>query len=357
MAHGQMIVFSDCELDLDAAELRRGGEIVAVEPQVFDLIRFFTEHAGQLVTRDDIIEGVWGGRIISDAAISTRIAAVRKALGDDGTAQRVIRTIPRRGFRFLPEVQRHVPPGPVPTERLRLKDRLALPDRPSIAILPFESVSEDAETRSFAQGLRIDIQNAMISVSGLFLIAVGSANAVGGLPSKDAAEMLGIEYLLHGQVRRAGTMLRVSVQLVEGLTDRIVWAEQYDIVVEDTFRLLDDVTGQVLTALNVHLVAGEPARIWHKALRDRRSLQVFYRGISSFFQMNQEAMSSARRDFENISNHHPHLPLGRHGFRSPTGMICSAAGRHHLEPPTTWRGNGPKRRCLWKTRTVRRVRS
>lgn len=337
MAHGQKIIFSDFELDLDAAELRRGGNVVAVEPQVFDLIRFFAEHADRLVTRDDIIEGVWGGRIISDAAISTRIAAVRKALGDDGKAQRVIRTVPRRGFRFLPEVRRDGPPAPVPGERLRLEnERLALPDRPSIVILPFESVGEDAETRSFAQGLRIDIQNAMTSVSGLFLIAVGSANAVAGLPSKDAAEMLGVEYLLHGQVRRAGTMIRVSVQLVEGLTDRIVWAEQYDRVIEDTFRLLDDVTRQVLTGLNVHLVAGEPARVWHKALQDQRSLQVFYRGISNFFQMNKEAMSSARRDFENISKHHPHLPLGptwvslTHWYDLQRGWAASPRTAHDM---------------------------
>jgi TolB-like protein len=311
MANERKIGFSDYELDLDAAELRRGGEIVAIEPQVFDLIRFFAENAGHLVTRDDIIEGVWGGRIISDAAISTRISAARKALGDDGKAQRVIRTVSRRGFRFLPEPRSEelselapmVSSGPE-------SERLALPDRPSIVVLPFESLSADVETRSFAQGLRIDIQNALIKVSGLFLIAVGSANAVAGLPSKVAAETLGVHYLLQGQLRRMGMMVRFSVQLVDGLADRIVWAEQYDRAIEDSFRFIDEVTRQVLTALNVHLVAGEPAKVWHKTLKDMKSLEVFYRGISNFFQMNQESLGSARRDFEIIAKHHPDLSLG-----------------------------------------------
>ncbi|MDH5451830.1 MAG: transcriptional regulator, partial [Paracoccaceae bacterium] len=97
------IEFADCCLDLDSLELTRGGEIQAIEPQVFDLIRYFAESDRRLLSRDDLIDGVWGGRIVSDAAISTRINMARKALGDDGKAQRIIKTVPRRGFRFVPE--------------------------------------------------------------------------------------------------------------------------------------------------------------------------------------------------------------------------------------------------------------
>ncbi|MHA1188930.1 MAG: alpha/beta fold hydrolase [Alphaproteobacteria bacterium] len=102
---GGQIRFTEFVLDQQVAELRRNSKIVAVEPQVFDLIVYLAENPGKIVSRDDLIANVWQGRIVSDAAISTRINAARKALGDDGTRQAVIKTIQRRGFRFLPEVE------------------------------------------------------------------------------------------------------------------------------------------------------------------------------------------------------------------------------------------------------------
>ncbi len=98
------LTFADCELDLSEMTLSKAGEHVPVEPQVFDLLRFFADHAGELVTRDDIIGAVWHGRVVSDAAVSTRINALRRAVGDDGRNQTILQTVPRRGFRFLPAV-------------------------------------------------------------------------------------------------------------------------------------------------------------------------------------------------------------------------------------------------------------
>ena len=102
-----LIKFDEFILDTAIAELRRGSDIVPLEPQVFDLIRYLAENAGRVVSRDDIIQGVWGGRIVSDGSISTRINAARKALGDDGKSQRLIKTVQRRGFRFIPDTQLH----------------------------------------------------------------------------------------------------------------------------------------------------------------------------------------------------------------------------------------------------------
>lgn len=99
------IRFEDFVLDLDAVELRRGDSVVPVEPQVFDLICYMAGQSGRVVSRDDIIEHVWGGRIVSEGSISTRINAARKALNDDGKQQRLIKTVPRRGFKFVGEVE------------------------------------------------------------------------------------------------------------------------------------------------------------------------------------------------------------------------------------------------------------
>jgi adenylate cyclase len=336
MTKGPVIRFSDCELYLDTLELRRNKMLVAVEPQVFDLIRFFAENSDRLVTRDDILEGVWGGRIVSDAAISTRINLARKALGDDGKSQQVIKTIPRRGFRFLPRVIKTVSSTTPVATSTTTHVPLRLPQKPSIALMPLECLSDDVETQNLAQGLRIDVQNALIRVSSLFITAIGSANAVASHTQNDAAEVLGVQYFLQGQVRRDGKLVRLSVQLIDVVDNRIVWSDQYDRKFEDTFRFLDELTSEILTAMNVHLVAGEAARVWHKTLSDLKSLEVFYRGIANFFKMTSDSMNVARRNFENIAHHHPNLSVGptwvslTHWYELQRGWATSPGNSHML---------------------------
>jgi len=306
------IEFADCCLDLDSLELIRGGAVQAIEPQVFDLIRYFAESDRRLLSRDDLIDGVWAGRIVSDAAISTRINMARKALGDDGKAQRIIKTVPRRGFRFVPESKSTAseePPAKA-TASPGSGRNPQLPSRPSIVVMPIECISDSAETRHLAQGLRIDIQNALVKASGLFLIAAGSAAAVCDRSAKEAAQILGVQYVLQGQVRRAGNLVRYTAQLVDTVTGNIVWSEQYDRQFSDAFEFLDNIVSDVLTCMNVKLVSGEEARIWHKTLSDLKSLEIFYRGIDNFFLMTKDSLASARRDFERVAQHHPDLALG-----------------------------------------------
>jgi len=309
-----LIQFDEFTMDIDTAELRRGNNVIQLEPQVFDLIRYLAENAGRVVSRDDIIQGVWGGRIVSDGSISTRINAARKALGDDGKSQRLIKTVQRRGFRFMPETHVH---GSDETDQSSHRPRdgiadekLLLPDRPSIVILPFQNLSDDPQQGYLADGLRIDIQNALVKVSGVFLIAAGSANAVGDLSPQDAAREMGVRYVLEGSVRRVGEQVRISTQLTDCQSGHILWSDQYDRIAKDTFQLLDEITAKVLTAINVKLVVGEPARVWHKTLSDLKSLENFYRGINEFFKMNGEALSHARHYFEKVTEVHPELSIG-----------------------------------------------
>lgn len=310
MAEGILFRFDDFILDPEASELRRGDKVIALEPQVFDLIGFFVKNPGKLLSRDDLIDAVWNGRIVSDAAISTRMNGARNALGDNGKAQRVIKTVSRRGFRFLPKVTIEKIGEAVAEPGADAACDLPLPSRPSIVVMPFTVPGEDPESRSMADGLRIDIQNALIKVSGLFLSAIGAANAVSVLDDVEAARRLGVQYIIHGQVRRSRTMARYSIQLVDAVNDRIIWTANYDREIADTFAVLDEVTGEVLTSLNVKLVAGEQARFWHKTLRDFNSLEVFYRGISNFFAMNAASLTIARQDFEKIAEWHADNPLG-----------------------------------------------
>lgn len=182
--------------------------------------------------------------------------------------------------------------------------------RPSIVILPFENLTGDSEQDFLADGLRIDIQNALVKVSGVFLIAAGCANAYRGKPANQATTDLGARFALTGSVRRAGDRVRISLALSDEATEEIVWAEQYDRQLGDAFVLLDEITGNVLTALNVNLVAGESAKVWHKTLKDLRSLEAFYRGIHAFFGMDKLSLSEARRQFELVSKLHPEASIG-----------------------------------------------
>src|ERR1700745_2107267 len=136
-------------LDCDLRELTRDGTIVPLQPQVFDLLRYLVEQRARVVSKDDLIGHVWENRIVSDSALNSRINAARKAIGDDGEAQRLIRTIPRKGFRFIGEVLEQAPvlaAAETPPSR-------SVPERPAIAVLAFENMSDEPEQENFCDGL------------------------------------------------------------------------------------------------------------------------------------------------------------------------------------------------------------
>jgi len=132
--------FGDYEIDVERRELRRGKKPVHVEPQVFDLLVYLVQNRDRVVSKDDLIASVWGGRIVSDSALTSRINAARTAVGDSGEDQKLIRTITRKGLRFIGTVRATNPPRPA----------LPLPDRPAIAVLPFINMSGDPEQEYFS---------------------------------------------------------------------------------------------------------------------------------------------------------------------------------------------------------------
>ena len=138
--------FEDFALDSERRELRRGDDLVAVEPQVFDLLKYLVRNCGRVVSKDDLIVAVWDGRIVSDVTIDTRVNAARRAIQDSGKDQRLIKTLPRKGIRFVGAVReerRTAEAGPAAIAAEQPIPALALPDRPSIAVLPFTNMSGD----------------------------------------------------------------------------------------------------------------------------------------------------------------------------------------------------------------------
>jgi class 3 adenylate cyclase/TolB-like protein len=187
---------------------------------------------------------------------------------------------------------------------------LPLPEKPSIVLSPFTFIGEDPAGDAFADGFRIDIQNALVKMSGLFLIAAGAANAFRGKDPIEAARLLGVRHVLEGSVRRSGERVRVNVQLTDTADSVVSWAEQYDRGVDDEFTLQDEITERVITALDVKLASGEQARVWRKCLSSPRARDLFYRGIHQFFQMNADSIAKAKGHFERIVELVPDSPLG-----------------------------------------------
>ena len=466
-----IVEFEDFVLDTDRVELRKGGVQVPVEPQVFDLIAYLATHADHVIDREELIASVWRGRIVSDAAISTRINAARRALDDDGRRQRVIKTVPRRGFRFVAEVrqesadapsgsaacfviasprptalffevgtatssahlhedreevaarfERHggrirrsvgdeihavftstdgalgaaleiqqaltaadarrpeamrtawrfalglsdaethdlletTEPGAVKLTRAahgkldghesarfdpfdvgegntvayvaRLPDEtrtdhnqhpaphcraldLPLPANPSIIILPFANLGGDDGNDHLATGIRLDVQTALVKISGLFVIAAGPANsyAARSIPVEQVGREMGVRYVLEGSVQRAGQRLRVSARLTDTSDNQVIWAERYDPSLDDELEVQDEITRRVVTALDVKLVGGEQARVWRHTLRDPHALDTFYRGLAHFMRMDAENLAVARDLFTRVFELAPDVALG-----------------------------------------------
>lgn len=267
--------FEDFSLDTELRELRRGDDIVAVEPQVFDLLAYLVRHRDRVVTKDDLINIVWNGRIVSESALTTRINASRTALGDNGEAQRLIRTLRGRGIRFVGEVRETSDASAGAVDR-----RSAAPDRPSIAVLPFENMSDDPEQEYFADGMAEEVLTALSKWRWFLVFARNSTFTFKGkaYSVRQIGEALGARYVLQGSVRREGSRVRVSAQLIEASTQRQIWAERYDRDIGDVFAVQDDIARNVVIAIDPAIQTSELNVILRKPPESMDAWDHFLRG-------------------------------------------------------------------------------
>ena len=253
-------------LDGDRRELRRGANTVNVAPQVFDLLDYLIRNRERVISKDDLIAAIWRGRIVSDAALTTRINVARAAIGDSGEAQHLIKTLPRKGFRFVGVVREEIPSsGATATVTASIeppRTALALPDRPSIAVLPFINLSGDAEQEYLADGIVEDVIIELSRFNELFVIARNSSFQYKGKATdvRKIARELGVRYVLEGSVRRSGSRIRIAAQLIDAATGAHRWAERYDRKLEDVFALQDEVVHKIATILAAHVRKAETER-------------------------------------------------------------------------------------------------
>ena len=213
----------------------------------------------RVVSKDDLIAAIWDGRIVSDAAVTTRINVARAAIGDSGEEQRLIKTLPRKGFRFVGAVREEEGPSGstaaagTPVEPGR--SALTLPDKPSIAVLPFINLSGEVGQEYLADGIVEDIITELSRFGELFVIARNSSFQYKGKAAdvRQVGHDLGVRYVLEGSVRRVGERIRISAQLIDAATGTHRWAERYDRRLEDIFAVQDEVVRTIVAILAAHV--------------------------------------------------------------------------------------------------------
>ena len=292
--------FDGYELDPATRELRHGSELVPLEPQVFDLLVYVIRNRDRVVSKDDLVEVVWGGRIVSDSTLTTRINAMRKALGDSGEEQRLIRTVARKGIRFVGAVTEGESAAPAsrPAEA-SASDRptLPLPDKPSIAVLPFQNMSGDPEQDYFADGMVEEITTALSRFHWLFVIARNSSFTYKGRHTdvKQVSRELGVRYVLEGSVRKAGTRVRITGQLIDATTGSHLWADRFDGALDDIFALQDQVTASVVSTIEPRLRQVEVERASRKPTENLDAYDLYLRALPHFETLTAEGYREALR--------------------------------------------------------------
>ena len=277
--------FEDVLFDIEHRELRRHGTLRSIEPQVFDLLIFLIQNRERVVSRDEIFKAVWHDRIVSDSVLSTRIHAARSAIGDNGVDQRLIRTLRTKGVRFVGGVQEEKRP-----ERTNLVQEihgqelsgLIVPERPTIAVLPFATMGGSLKQGDFANGLTEEL---IISLTKMAWLLVTSRNSSFAYKHKEitttqAARELGVRYMVQGSVRYASGRVRIAVQLIDALADYQLWAERYDRDLENALAVQDEIADKVVTAIAPQVYFAEDIRIQRKVARDYNAWECMVRALA-----------------------------------------------------------------------------
>jgi TolB-like protein len=300
-------VFEDYVLDQERRELTSRGQVVPIGPQVFDLLLQLVSHRDRVVSKDDLLKAVWSGRVVSESTITSHINAVRKAIGDTGEEQRLVRTVARKGYRFIGEVEDGETAGATQPDGQGFGARvpvdpnepapypLSLPDKPSITVLPFQNLSGDPEQDYFADGVVEDIIAALSRIRWLFVIARNSSFTYKGraVDVKGVSQELGVRYVLEGSVRRSGDRVRLTGQLIDATTGTHLWAERFEGTLHDIFELQDQIAESVVGAIAPQLERAEIERAKRKPTESLCAYDYYLRGMAKLHSGTREAIEEA----------------------------------------------------------------
>lgn len=299
--------FDPFELDMAKVELRADGEVRPVEPQVFALLALLVENRERLVAKDEIIEKVWEGRPISEAAVASRVKSARKALGDDGISQRFIRTIHRQGFRFVAHANVVRAANAHPRYETATVQPIGEINRPSIAVLPFRTIGVAGAYAAIADALPHELIAELARLRWLFVTARGSSFRLRGSDA-DMAEigrLLGVHYCLSGTVEIEGASLVVTVELSDTRDCGVVWAEHFAGSIDDVHQIREDIRSKILAALEIQIPLHEAALARLVVTENLDAWSAYHLGLQHMYRFNRKDNAAATALFQQAVTQDP----------------------------------------------------
>ena len=284
---------------------------LAMGSRSLDILGVLIERPGELVSRAEIISAVWPETAVEDSNLDVQIAALRRVLDQRPTEGSCIQTIRGRGYRFTAPVTRVA--ADVATASRSAGP--ALPDKPSLAVMPFQNMSGDPEQEYFADGMVEEIITALSRIRWIFVIARNSSFTYKGqaVDVKQVGRDLGVRYILEGAVRKAGNSVRISAQLIDATTGAHLWADRFDGSLEDIFELQDRVASTVAGVIEPTLQAAETARSADRPTSDLTAYDLYLRAYEMYFSSAQqipEALRLLERAIERDPRYGPALAWG-----------------------------------------------
>jgi len=300
-----LLTFRNHELDTRLFALRRDGQARQVEPLVFNLLVYLAQHRDRIVTRQELLDALWAGKVVSESTLSSCIKAARQAVGDSGEAQDCIATLPRRGYRFVAPVQEQDPPPrpatPAPAAPMPDATPAPGPRRASIAVMPFADRSPVADARGgTADALAHDVITRLAQLRSLFVIAQGTVFALNerNIGPQEAGRLLNVDYVVSGSVRRHGRQLSVTAELAETRTARIVWTENFDTRLDDAFLVLDEIGSRIVASVASEIEIAERNRAILRPPNSLDAWEAHHRGLWHMYRFNREDNERARHFFD-----------------------------------------------------------
>ena len=299
--------FGPFELDMDKIELRADGEVCPVEPQVFSLLALLVENRERLVTKDEIVEKVWDGRVVSESAVASRVKSARKVLGDDGITQRFIKTIHRQGFRFIADAKVVRTENAVPGGGIGAVQSADEINRPSIAVLPFRNIGIVGAYAAIADALPHELIAELARLRWLFVTARGSSFRLRGSDTDigEIGRLLGVRYCLSGTVEIAGASLAVTVELSDTRDCGVVWAERFAGAVDDVHQIREDIRSQILAALEIQIPLHEATLARLTVTENLDAWSAYHLGLQHMYRFNRTDNAAATALFQQAVTQDP----------------------------------------------------
>src|SRR3954452_3165393 len=300
---GEEVSFGRFRFDLGRRELSRDGIPVRLGSRALDVLCVLATARGNVITKDELLARVWPGQVVEENNLQVQVSALRKALDEEKSGQSYLVTVPGRGYRLIGVAGGS--PGP------------ALPDKPSIAVLPFQNMSDDPQQEYFADGIVEEIIAALCHMRWLFVIARDSSFAYKGRTAdvKQVGRELGVRYVVEGGIRKAAQRVRITAQLIDASTGAHLWSDHFDGGLEDIFDLQDQVAASVVGAIAPKLEQAEIERAKRKPTESLDAYDYFLRGMASLHQWTKESNDEALRLFYKSIELDP-------GFASAYGMAA-----------------------------------